>query len=212
MTDQMSGTEYSNKKGDSSLRESALADINHRRNDITLERADSTVSGFENNLEGTLISRQWYYVMPGAILLYIIIQIIMIKTQVARCHIDEPFAEWTQKISIAVLSCFTLSLAYHITNGISVECWAQKELSHLRGVYASAATMSFIGGTATALSNSFLGESKSRALSSLPLSFFVCLTRTRYLTLFLCQDPTLYLKFSYEHMRHMHRRKTHQII
>ena len=144
---------------DQELRRSTFIDVHEKAgdNDEVLERQNSDDSALLFALEGTLISRQWYYVMPSAVIAYVCIQLFISRKGRNFCNIDEPFADWTQKIAIAVLACFSLSMIYHITNGISVECWAQKELSHLRGVYASAATMSFIGGASTGLYTFNLG-------------------------------------------------------
>ena len=147
------------KASDEELRRSAVIDIDEKAGDREefLERQNSIDSASAFAVEGTLISRQWYYVMPSAFIAYVCIQLLISRKNRMFCQLDEPFADWTQKIAIAVLACFSLSMIYHITNGISVECWAQKELSHLRGVYASAATMSLIGGTSTGLYTFYIG-------------------------------------------------------
>ena len=100
--------------------------------------------------EGTLISRQWHYVMPISLLLYVVLQV-SLSTQSSVCDLPIPFADWTYLVGIAVASCFGLSVCYHVSNGLSVESWAQKETEHLRGVYAGAATMSIIAGSSTVL-------------------------------------------------------------
>lgn len=107
--------------------------------------------------QGTLISRQWYYVMPSALMTYILLQIAISNSHANICGLDDPYAQWTQTVAVAVLACYALSVIYHFTNGISVTCWAEKELHHLRGVYASAATVCFIGGAGTGLFSCVLG-------------------------------------------------------
>ena len=107
--------------------------------------------------EGTLISRQWYYVMPIAIISYTILQIIL-SSQSKVCQQEEPFSHWTYEVGIAVSSCFLLNVCYHVINGLSVESFAQKETQHLRGVYAGAATMSLIGGASTVLYLTQVGD------------------------------------------------------
>ena len=107
--------------------------------------------------QGTLISRQWQYVMPCSLLAYGILQLI-ISTQTTVCDVPLPFANWTYQVGIAVSSCFGLSTCYHVANGFAVESWAQKETEHLRGVYAGAATMSIIAGSSTILYLTRFGE------------------------------------------------------
>lgn len=107
--------------------------------------------------ERTLISKQWHYVMPISLISYILLQAIL-NTQSAFCNIHDPFANWTFEVGIGVASCFGLSLLYNFTNGYAVESWAQKETEHLRAVYASAATMSFIAGASTVLYLTNLGD------------------------------------------------------
>lgn len=99
----------------------------------------------------TLISRQWHYVMPACLVAYVILQILL-STQTELCSHREPFSDWTFHFGVGVASCFCLSVCCNIINAFAVESWAQRETEHLRAVYASAATLSLLGGSAAVLS------------------------------------------------------------
>lgn len=105
----------------------------------------------------TLISRQWYKVLPSSLVLFIILQCV-ITGSATVCNVVEPFAPWTHTSAVAVLACYGLSVTYYIANGFSVDCWAQRECQHLRGVYASAATICVVACASTALFTTPLGE------------------------------------------------------
>jgi hypothetical protein len=108
----------------------------------------------------TLISRQWYVVLPSSLALYVIVQCV-ISRNATECRLVEPYAPWTHTAAVAVLSCYGVSVIYYIANGISVDCWAQRECQHLRGVYASAATICIIACASTALYTTPLGKKHS---------------------------------------------------
>jgi hypothetical protein len=118
---------------------------------LETQSSKGTVSESPPELQGTLISRQWYFVLPISLILYTFIQVVISNEQTYACNVDKPFAAWTQFAAVATISCYSLAVIYNLLNGLSVKCWAYKELSHLRGVYASAATICLIGGAATGL-------------------------------------------------------------
>lgn len=129
-----------------------------RKARLETQSSKGTLTEASPELQGTLISRQWYYVLPLSLILYIFIQLIVSYEQTYVCNVvDQPFASWTQTAAVATVSCYFLAVIYNLLNGLSVRCWAFKELSHLRGVYASAATICLIGGAATWLPISVAG-------------------------------------------------------
>jgi hypothetical protein len=117
------------------------------------------------DVKGTLISRQWYYVMPLSIAIFIMMQSFLLSGVTEACDIDMPYNPWTEKVAVAVLACYALSAISNTVHVFSVRCWADRELHHLRGVYASAATISLIGGAATGLQISVLGDLFKNGLS-----------------------------------------------
>ena len=131
--------------GDNYNTEICMPTLTSRSLKSIVRRQDSSTDN-----EGTLISRQWHYVMPISLLSYVILQVIL-SSQSTVCDLHVPFADWTRLVGIGVASCFGLSVCYHVANGISVESWAEKETEHLRGVYAGAATMSIVAGASTVL-------------------------------------------------------------
>lgn len=126
--------------------------------------ANSDLNGENPDSKGdcgeTLISRQWYLVLPSSLVLFIILQCV-ITGSATVCNVVEPFAPWTHTSAVAVLACYGLSVIYYIANGFSVDCWAQRECQHLRGVYASAATICVVACASTALFTTPLGEKYS---------------------------------------------------
>ena len=113
----------------------------------------------KSELGETLISRQWHVVLPSSLVLYVVVQCAISRSATA-CDMVEPYAPWTHTSAVAVLACYGLSVIYYIANGMSVDCWAQREYQHLRGVYASAAIICIIACTATALFTTPLGKTR----------------------------------------------------
>lgn len=128
-----------------------------RKPRLESQSSKGTVTEASPELQGTLISRQWFYVLPISLIFYTIIQVVISNQQTYACNVDQPFATWTQYTAVATISCYSLAVIYNLLNGLSVKCWAFKECNHLRGVYASAATICVIGGVATGLSMSTEG-------------------------------------------------------
>jgi len=96
---------------------------------------------------GSLLSRQWYYVLPIVVTIYIILQTLVYSYAV--CDGGQPIELWTQNVVIAIAGCFILSVSYH---AILVVFFSHpksrnlttSEMSYPRAVYASAATLSLI--------------------------------------------------------------------
>ena len=133
---------------------------------------DGNVENLDLNSDcgATLISRQWYLVLPSSLVLYVVAQCV-ISRSATTCDLVEPFAPWTHTSAVAVLACYGLSVIYYIANGISVDCWAQRECQHLRGVYASAATICIIACAATALFTTPLGKKYLHIAHATTLNF-----------------------------------------
>ena len=94
----------------------------------------------EADYQGTLISRQWHYVMPSVVVTYIIAQY-LISTQTAVCSVAQPYHEWTDLVGIAFLSCYAMAFSYHILSVVFMYSWTEREVQHLRGIYMGAATV-----------------------------------------------------------------------
>ena len=116
------------------------------------------------DIKGTLISRQWHYVMPLSLATFVMMQSFLLSGVTEACDIDMPYSPWTEKVAVAVFACYTLAAIGNIVQGFSTTCCADRELYHLRGVYASAATISLIGGASTGLQISILGDHSKNAL------------------------------------------------
>lgn len=136
---------------------------NERNPFLETRSTKATGSDIPLDIKGTLISRQWHYVMPLSIAIFIMMQSFLLSGITEACDIDMPYSPWTEKVAVAVLACYTLAALCNIAHGFSIRCWADRELYHLRGVYASAATISLIGGAATGLQISAVGDLEKKS-------------------------------------------------
>ena len=94
-----------------------------------------------DEINDSLIARQWRYVVPFSLIAYVSIQIILSNTN--TCLIYRPFSEWTKQIAIAVLTCFVLNIVNHFANAMFFNVsWSLKVSNHLVGVSAGAVTVS----------------------------------------------------------------------
>ena len=119
------------------------------RENSTIED-DNHVDVIPEEINDSLIARQWRTVVPLALFSYLSIQIILSYTEV--CRIYHPYADWTRSVAIAVLTCFVLNITNHIANAMFFNVsWSLKVSNHLVGVAAGAVTVSAIAGTSTAL-------------------------------------------------------------
>jgi hypothetical protein len=106
---------------------------------------------------GTLLSRQWHFVAPISIVSYISLQLIL-STQKNICLVDDPYAPWTYDVAKGVLGCYCIAVFYFLGNAIFINSWADREIGHLRGIYALGATINIIAGSATAIYVSDFGK------------------------------------------------------
>ena len=143
----------------------------------------------EADYQGTLISRQWHYVMPSVVVTYIIAQY-LISTQTEVCSVAHPYHEFTALVSIAFLSCYAMAFSYHILSVVFMYSWAEREVQHLRGIYMGAATVSM---TIVLFFMSLL------LLDCIPSRYACYLTSFSYVFVRLLMAPTfpciLYLQF-----------------
>jgi hypothetical protein len=120
---------------------------------INILDEESYQAGALNEIEfvkencGSLISRQWYFVLPVVTFIYIILQTIFYSYSV--CKGSQPIKLWTQDVIIAIAGCFILSVSYHAILVVffshpTSRNLTTSEMSYPRAVYASAATVSFI--------------------------------------------------------------------
>jgi hypothetical protein len=106
---------------------------------------ETSILAVEDSDCRTLISRQWYYVLPLCFVTYLILQA-LIGAQRGICTIREPFSQWTQNFNVICASCFMLSVCHHFIVGAFLGTWQHKDMDHPRSVYAAAATVSLIAG------------------------------------------------------------------
>ena len=95
---------------------------------------------------GALLSRQWHFVLPFALTMYVIFQSSVAYFSV--CTGRDPIEPWTQKVIVSIAGCFMLSVAYHTLIGMSLGMFSSnpKELAYPRSVYAAAAVISLVAG------------------------------------------------------------------
>ena len=95
---------------------------------------------------GALLSRQWHYVLPFALIAYLLLQSLV--TYFSVCTGSEPIQPWTQAVIVSIAGCFMLSVAYHAVIGFIMGAYSadSKELAYPRAVYTAAALISLVAG------------------------------------------------------------------
>ena len=103
---------------------------------------------------GTLLARQWCYVMPSSLVLYGFLHIIFRPQNLSMnvtCSINEPYSPWIEKVGISLLTCYTIAIIYYLLSSFFMKSLSLMEMDHLLGIYMAAVTTNLIAGIATAI-------------------------------------------------------------
>ena len=102
-----------------------------------------TKTQYFNTATNTLISRQWYYVMPTAILIFVVLNILLFEIPTEICKTIKPYSPWNHTVAGSCLSCMVLLI---IQNGIYSFKFSKfrTEKDHLLGVDMAGTTICLI--------------------------------------------------------------------
>ena len=106
--------------------------------------------GDDNNMKGTIVSRQYWWILIVALITYILLHIIIRLNTTVACNVHEPFSSYTVFVAVAILGCYGLSTIYYLLSATLTSSWSQEE-AHVKSVFYCSATIVIIAGCATGL-------------------------------------------------------------
>ena len=131
-----------------------------KKNETEANNNDRPAAGFkkalsfllkgDENSKGTIVSRQYWWILIGSLVIYVLLHIIIRLNTTVVCNVHEPFSPYTIFVAVAILGCYGLSAIYYLLSAKLTSSWSQEE-AHVKSVFYCSATIVVIAGVATAL-------------------------------------------------------------